>query len=132
MNDCAVLVVDDEADFREALVERLRLRGLAADGARSGEDALRCLGRGQFDVIVLDVGLPGIDGLEVLARIKQERPAIQVLMLTGHADLDRARRGMDLGAFDYLIKPVGIDELVYRIEDAFETKRLAEGGRRGG
>jgi DNA-binding NtrC family response regulator len=127
MEGCAVLVVDDEEDFLEALVERLRHRGLDTTAAGDGEQALERLAGRAFDVVVLDVGLPGIGGLDTLERIKQLHPTTQVLMLSGHADVKLAVRGMDLGAFDYMVKPVPIEELVYRIEDAFQTKRLAQG-----
>jgi DNA-binding NtrC family response regulator len=128
MEGCAVLVVDDEEDYLETLVERLRHRELDTTPAADGEEALEKLAGGaRIDVVVLDVGLPGLGGLEVLERIKQLYPAIQVLMLSGHADVKLAVRGMDLGAFDYMVKPVQIEELVYRIEDAFQTKLLAEG-----
>jgi len=126
MDRCAVLVVDDELEFQEALVERLRHRGFEAASAADGEGALAQLEQRPFDVVLLDVGLPGIGGIETLERIKRAHPTIQVLMLSGHADVKLAVRGMDLGAFDYLVKPVPIEELVYRIEDAFQTKRLAE------
>jgi len=129
MEGCAVLVVDDEEDYLEALVERLRTRDLDATPAADGEQALEQLAAGSFDVVVLDVGLPGLGGLEVLERIKQRYPTTQVLMLSGHADVKLAVRGMDAGAFDYMVKPVQIEELVYRIEDAYQTKQLAEGDR---
>jgi DNA-binding NtrC family response regulator len=134
MQGCAVLVVDDEEDYLETLVERLRLRDLDVTGAVDGEEALEKLaGAGSaFDVVVLDVGLPGLGGLEVLEQIKRRYPTVQVLMLSGHADVKLAVRGMDLGAFDYLVKPVQIEELTYRIEDAFQTKQLADGDRGGG
>jgi CheY-like chemotaxis protein len=130
MEGCAVLVVDDEEDYLETLVERLRHRELDTTPAADGEEALEKLAGGaRVDVVVLDVGLPGLGGLEVLERIKQLYPTIQVLMLSGHADVKLAVRGMDLGAFDYMVKPVQIEELVYRIEDAYQTKLLAEGDR---
>jgi DNA-binding response OmpR family regulator len=128
MDGCAVLVVDDEEDYLETLVMRLEHRELDTTAAADGEEALDKLAAGSFDVVVLDVGLPGLGGLEVLERIKQRYPTVQVLMLSGHADVKLAVRGMDLGAFDYLVKPVQIEELVYRIEDAFRTKQLAESG----
>ena len=127
MDRCRVLVVDDEEDYLDTLVERLRTRELDATPAADGEQALEQLAAGAFDVVVLDVGLPGLGGLEVLEQVKQLYPTLQVLMLSGHADVKLAVRGMDLGAFDYLVKPVQIEELVYRIEDAFQTKQLADG-----
>ena len=128
MEGCKVLVVDDEEDYLDTLVERLRTRDVDATPAADGERALETLAGGSFDVVVLDVGLPGLGGLEVLEQIKQRYPAIQVLMLSGHADVKLAVRGMDAGAFDYIVKPIRIEELVYRIEDAFQTKQLAECG----
>ena len=121
---CRVLIVDDERDYVEVLVERMQLRGLEAHGAGSGAAALALLEQRPFDVVILDVGMPGLGGIEVLERIKERFPAIEVLMLSGHANVELAVRGMDLGAFDYLVKPVDFDRLLYRVEDAYQSKLL--------
>jgi DNA-binding NtrC family response regulator len=92
----------------------------------SGEEAMDVLNRRPVDVMVLDVRMPGLDGIQVLKRIKEQRPLVEVIMLTGHADMDVAVQGMELGAFDYLMKPMDIDELLYKIQDAYKKKCLQE------
>ena len=121
-----VLVVDDERDFLEPLVERLQLRRLRAVGVDSAEAALRHLAGNPVDVVVLDVKMPGMSGLEVIRHIKKAHPLVEVIMLTGHANLEVSIEGMELGAFDYLLKPAVIDELVYKIQDAYQKKSLQE------
>jgi DNA-binding NtrC family response regulator len=123
----SVLVVDDEADFLEALVPRLRVRGLDAEGLLTGEDALSALAERRREVVLLDVRLPGLSGPEVLERIKAQWPEVEVVILTGYADTETAVRVMELGAFDYLVKPIAIDKLVYRLQDAHERARLRSG-----
>ncbi len=126
MSEFTVLLVDDEADFLETLLKRLNKRQIAAFGAGSGETALDWLGRNQADLVVLDVKMPGMDGIQTLREIKRRHPAIEVLMLTGHADMDAAMEGMEEGAFDYLMKPIRLDTLIYRLQDAHEKKALSE------
>ena len=126
MTDFRVLLVDDETDFLETLVKRLTKRNLDVAGVESGESALTALEATPVDVVVLDVRLPGIDGVETLRRIKQTSPLIEVILLTGHANMEVAVQGMELGAFDYLIKPVDIDELLYKLQDAYKKKAIQE------
>ena len=126
MDAIRVMLVDDEADFLNTLMKRLKKRKLDMTGAESGEDALSILGRNPVDIVVLDVRMPGIDGIETLKEIKKQFPLIEVIMLTGHANVEVAVQGMELGAFDYLMKPMDIDELVYKIEDAYKSKRIQE------
>ncbi len=126
MTDFRVLLVDDETDFLETLVKRLTKRNLDVAGVESGESALAALEAAPVDVVVLDVRLPGIDGVETLRRIKQTSPLIEVILLTGHANMEVAVEGMELGAFDYLIKPVDIDELLYKMQDAGKKKAIQE------
>jgi len=126
MTDFRVLLVDDETDFLETLVKRLTKRNLDVAGVESGESALTALEATPVDVVVLDVRLPGIDGVETLRRIKQTSPLIEVILLTGHANMEVAVQGMELGAFDYLIKPVDIDELLYKMQDACKKKAIQE------
>jgi YesN/AraC family two-component response regulator len=90
--------------------------------AESGEEALKLLGEHPVDVVVLDVRMPGMDGLAATQAIKLSHPLVEVILLTGHASLDSSREGMALGAFDYLLKPTKIDDLVYKIEDAHSRK----------
>jgi DNA-binding NtrC family response regulator len=121
-----VLLVDDESEFLDTLVKRLKKRKLNAIGARSGEEALEVLQSVPVDVVVLDVKMPGMDGLETLKEIKKARPLVEVIMLTGHANMEVAIAGMELGAFDYLMKPMDIDELLYKLQDAYKKKSLHE------
>ena len=122
-----LLLVDDEQDFTSALKRRLSRRGLDVAVADSGEAGLERLAEFSADVVVLDVRMPGMDGLSVLARIKEQWPSVEVVMLTGHASMEVAIRGMELGAFDYLMKPVDFQDLLYKVEDAAQRKRLGEG-----
>ena len=127
MAELTVLLVDDEPDFRELLAKRLGKRKLRVLEAPSGERALELL-TPEIDVVLLDVKMAGLSGIETLQRIKQRLPGLQVIMLTGHANVEVALEGMALGAFDYLIKPVDLDNLVYRIQDACKTRQLAATG----
>jgi DNA-binding NtrC family response regulator len=123
-----VLLVDDEAEFRDLLEKRLRKRNLALLSAGSGEEALEIVTREAVDVVVLDVRMPGMDGRETLREIKRLKPEVEVIMLTGHASVEVALEGMALGAFDYLLKPVSFDELLFKLQDAAEKKRMRVGG----
>jgi DNA-binding NtrC family response regulator len=121
-----VLFVDDEEDYLNTLLKRMRKRHVDAAGAGSGEEALAHLASRPADVVVLDVRMPGMDGIETLRQIKELAPLTEVIMLTGHASLEVAREGMEIGAFDYLMKPVDIDELLYKLEDAYKKKTIQE------
>jgi DNA-binding NtrC family response regulator len=123
---CRVLLVDDEKDFLDVLIRRLSKRDLKVDGVSSGEDALQYLQGRPIDVAVLDVKMPGMDGLTLLREIKKLNPLIEVIMLTGHASLEVALEGMRSGAFDYLMKPAEINELLYKIQDAHRAKTIQE------
>jgi DNA-binding NtrC family response regulator len=126
VENLSVLVVDDEVEFLETLVKRLRKRKLAVVGVTGGEAALERLREGPADIVVLDVKMPGMSGLDALREIKKRYPRIEVIMLTGHASMEVAIEGMDIGAFDYLMKPIDIDELLYKIQDAYKRKCLNE------
>ncbi|HSO23284.1 MAG TPA: ATP-binding protein [Chondromyces sp.] len=121
-----VLLVDDEVDFLSSLAQRLELRGLPVLTAGSGLEALEILDREPLDVVVLDVRMPGMDGIETLRRIKDRHPQVQVVMLTGHADLESSIEGMRFGFFDYLTKPVKLPQLVEKIDEAFSRRRGEE------
>jgi DNA-binding NtrC family response regulator len=121
-----VLLVDDEVEFLETLVKRLKKRNLNPLGVTSGEEALRVLSETPVDVVVLDVKMPGMDGIDALRAIKSAYPLVEVIMLTGHANLEVAVAGMELGAFDYLMKPMDIDELLYKLQDAYKKKAIKE------
>jgi len=121
-----VLLVDDEVEFLETLVKRLKKRNLTVSGVNSGEQAIEALARDPVDVVVLDVKMPGMNGLETLREIKKSCPLVEVIMLTGHASMEVAIEGMEQGAFDYLMKPMDIDELLYKLQDAYKKKKLHE------
>ena len=124
MSDFTVMLVDDEEDFILTLAKRLEKRNLRVLKAESGEAALAMLHQEPVDVVVLDVRMPSMDGLQVLKAIKAADPQIEVVMLTGHASIEAAVEGMEQGAFDYLMKPVGIDELLFKLQDAFKARSI--------
>ena len=113
-----VLLVDDEQEFVTTLAERLELRGMHVEIATDGEMALSIIETDPPQVVVLDVMMPGLGGMEVLQRIKTMDPNIQVILLTGHGATKDGIKGMQLGAFDYLIIPVDIDELIEKLNEA--------------
>jgi DNA-binding NtrC family response regulator len=118
MNPLRVLIVDDEEELVSALVERLNLRGFQAQGVTAGTEALDFLEDRECDVVLLDMKMPGLGGLEVIRRIKDRDPDLQVVLLTGHGSVKSVEEGMALGAFDYLMKPVKIDSLIRVLEAA--------------
>ena len=119
-----VLLVDDEGEFLDTLVKRIQKRNVNATGVNSGEEALAFLEKSPVDVVVLDVRMPGMDGIETLRALKRQYPLTEVIMLTGHASLEVAIEGMELGAFDYLMKPVEIDDLLYKLQDANKRRSI--------
>lgn len=121
-----ILVVDDEEDFLETLVNRLNRRGMSAQGALSGREALKMMEEKEFDVVVLDVRMPGMDGLEVLREVKNRCPFVEVILLTGHGSVESGIEGMRLGAFDYVMKPADLEVLIEKIQQARERKILRE------
>lgn len=118
-----VLVVDDEPDFRSALATRLERRGFDVDLAADGAEALGAASASPPDVVVLDVLMPGLDGIATLRRFRSEHPEIPVILLTGHASASSGIDGMRLGAFDYLTKPVPVEELVEKLHAAVHARR---------
>lgn len=123
MDSIRLLLVDDEEEFIKALSERLKMRDLTGHMALSGEEALSLVEEGEPDVMLLDVKMPGIDGMEVLRRVRKKYPDLQVIIHTGHGnDLDEAE-AWRLGVFDYLRKPVDIDLLVARIRAAYLNRK---------
>jgi DNA-binding NtrC family response regulator len=123
MVEYRVLLVDDEEEFVSALSERLMLRGIEVESALSGEKALDIMVKKEFEVVILDVMMPGLGGLQVLRQIKSTYPNTQVILLTGHGATREGIEGMRLGAFDYLIKPVDIEELLEKMKEAARTLR---------
>jgi two-component system, OmpR family, response regulator len=124
MSSFKVLIVDDERDFREALVRRLQRRSVDAVGVASGEAALEHMAGQPVDVVVLDIKMPGLNGVETLREIKRRHAGVEVILLTGHASVDSGVEGLTLEAFDYLIKPVKLDDLIERIMDAYDRRKL--------
>ncbi|MCF8051743.1 MAG: response regulator [Desulfobacterales bacterium] len=123
MDSFRVLVVDDEEDFLETLVNRLKKRNLDAVGVKSGEEAVEEIREKRYDVVILDIKMPGgMDGIETLREIKRIQPLVEVLLLTGHASVETSIEGMKLGAFDYLMKPIKLEELLVKLGQAFEKK----------
>jgi DNA-binding NtrC family response regulator len=118
--DWKILLVDDEHEFITTLAERLELRGINARVVFDGESALEAVAADEPHVMVLDVLMPGIKGLEVLERIKRTNPKVQVLLLTGHGSTRDGIEGMRLGAFDYMMKPLNIDTLIEKMESAID------------
>ncbi len=122
MKEMKVLLVDDEETFVRTLSERLNMRELKADTVYDGQQAIQFVDEEEPDVMVLDLKMPGIDGMEVLRRVKKRYPGIQVIILTGHGtdrDEEESRR---LGVFDYMKKPVDIEVLTRRIRAAYQAK----------
>jgi DNA-binding NtrC family response regulator len=122
-----VLLVDDEVPFVETMTKRLSKRDLQVSTAFSGTEALEKLGKeGNVEVVILDVKMPGMDGIETLREIKRKHPLVEVVMLTGHATVETAIEGMRLGAFDYLMKPCDMDVLISKVRGAASRKREQE------
>ena len=127
MQNIRVLIVDDEIEVGEILSLRLKRRGLTPLVATSGALALKMLTDSPVDVVLLDVKMPEMDGLTTLAAIRAGFPGVAVIMLSGHADMESASEGLQKGAFFYLLKPVDIDTLYHKIEDACEQMALEKG-----
>jgi DNA-binding NtrC family response regulator len=117
-----VLLVDDEKDFIEMLSLRLKEVGEKITVAYSGQEALDTLEQADIDVVILDIKMPGMDGIETLREIKKQFPLVEVIMLTGHGSTETAVEGMKLGAFDYLMKPADFDDLTLKLEGARKRK----------
>jgi DNA-binding NtrC family response regulator len=117
-----VLLVDDEDRFRTNLAKMLTLQGLEVAAAASGREALELLQLAPYDVALVDLRMPGMDGLETLAQMKKAAPSLEVIILTGHASMDAALQINKLGGYDYLLKPCPQEELLLKIEAAYEKK----------
>jgi len=121
------MLVDDEAPFVETMTKRLSKRNLTIITAGNGKEALEQLNHNRnLDVIILDVKMPEMDGIETLREVKGISPLTEVIMLTGHATVETAIEGMRLGAYDYLMKPCDIDQLVGKVTEATRKKREHE------
>jgi DNA-binding NtrC family response regulator len=119
-----VLLVDDEMDFLELMEERLAARGVEVSTSGSAEDALARIEKDLFDAVILDLQMPGMNGLEVLKRIKERRPEIQVILLTGHATVEKGVEAIKLGAMDFVEKPADLEALSEKIARARKKKML--------
>jgi len=123
----SILLVDDEKGFVDTMAKRLSKRGFAVQTANSGQEGLDALARpGNVDVVILDVKMPGMDGIETLKAIRAEHPLVEVIMLTGHATVENAIEGMKLGAYDYMMKPCEMDELLAKVDEAYTKKQAQE------
>lgn len=123
MPSARILMVDDEERFLNTTRILLAKRGIDAATAGSGPEALKVLAEAPVDVVVLDVRMPGMDGIEALRRIRELRPDVEVIMLTGHSSVETAVEGLRLGAFDYLMKPCDIPILLLKVEEAAARRR---------
>ena len=128
MSDVRVLLVDDETDLIEIVQERLHLRGIDAAVSNSGQDALARLRKCTFNVVVVDVRMPNMSGLDLLSRIREICPKTQVILLTGRGSAFEDDGSIPLGAFDCLIKPVNIDDLIQKMQEALNAPELGTSG----
>lgn len=119
-----LLLVDDEVEVLEVLALRLERRGMAVHAVPSAQEALEFLDENEVPIVVMDVKMPEMDGITALQLMKEKHPQIAVIILSGHADMESAAKGLQLGAFSYLLKPVDIDSLCNKIEDAAEHLSL--------
>jgi len=121
-----VLIVDDEKDFVEMFGLRLEEAGERVHRAYSGKECLEVLAKSNIDVVVLDIKMPGMDGIETLQEITKRYPIVEVIMLTGHGTIETAVEGMKLGAYDYLLKPADVEEITTKMEGARKRKEEQE------
>lgn len=127
MTSINFLLVDDEKSFIEAIARRLRQRGFIVDCAFTGVEALNILEKNDtIDVVVLDVKMPGLDGIQTLEKLKKKHPLIEVIMLTGHATIPSAIKTLKSGAFDYLMKPCDLNDLISKAKQAASRKKERE------
>ncbi len=119
-----ILLVDDEKEFIQALAQRLEVRGLKVDLAFDGEEALQMAGRKAYDAVILDLAMPGLDGVETLGLLRSGNDEIQVIVLTGHATVAKATEAMKLGAVDLLQKPVPLRKLIEKIEESSSRRAI--------
>lgn len=117
-NPIKVLLIDDEEEFTSTLAERLEIRGYKAQTASDGEQGIQAVMSQDFDIAVLDLMMPGLNGLDTLRQIKTIEPDLPVILLTGHGSTKEGMEGMRIGAVDYLMKPLDINELIEKITQA--------------
>ena len=126
MENLNLLIVDDEERFLNTTKALLEKQGISTSIAINGYEALKIMEERPADVVIIDVKMPGMDGVEVLTKIKHRFPLVQVILLTGHASVESAVEGLKMGAFDYLTKPCDIPELMKKVKQALEKKRADE------
>ncbi|MBW2251192.1 MAG: response regulator [Deltaproteobacteria bacterium] len=127
MTIAKVLLTDDEKPFVETMMKRLNKRDIDVVPAFDGKEALKKLEEdGSIEVVILDIKMPVMDGMTTLKEIKSRHPLVEVIMLTGHATVESGIEGMKMGAFDYLMKPCDMDQLLVKVEDAAKHKRQHE------
>jgi DNA-binding NtrC family response regulator len=119
-----VLLVDDEEDFLEVMGERLSARGIDVTTSISAEDALEQIDKDLFDAVILDLQMPGMNGIEALKKIKKQHPELQVILLTGHATVEKGVEAIKLGAMDFVEKPADLSVLGEKIKKAHKKKML--------
>jgi DNA-binding response OmpR family regulator len=119
-----LLLVDDESDFLTAYTRRFARRNVDVTCVGSGREALDAVRLKRFDAVVLDVMMPGMSGIETLRQLKKLEPDLPVIILTGHANSEALVQGLSCGAFDYMLKPVGTDELYFKVLDAVRARRF--------
>src|SRR3990172_4389980 len=119
-----VLLIDDEENFTTALSERMEARGVKAVTASNGSQALELVENENFDAIILDMIMPGMDGIETLKRLLEKNPDLQIILLTGHATVQKGIEALKLGAADFIEKPAGVQQLIQKVKDA-KAKRIA-------
>jgi DNA-binding NtrC family response regulator len=119
-----ILLVDDEVVFANNLLKLLSKRGYDVVVVYNGADAVNMVGEKEFDVIILDMKMPGMDGIATLKEIKKKAPNVEVVILTGHGSIESGIEGMQLGAFDFLMKPVRIDDLQEKVSEAYQRKLI--------
>ena len=124
MAEAKILIVDDEQEYRDILTERMEGRDFEVDKAENGLDALEKLEGSTYDAIILDMMMPGMDGLETLKRIREKHPDMQVILLTGHATIPKGVNAIKLGALDFLEKPAEIETLTAKIKEAKNNRLL--------
>lgn len=119
-----VLMVDDESDFLDVMRERLASRGIDVDTSESPADAIDQIGRESYDAVILDLQMPGMDGIEALKQMKAKRPELQIILLTGHGSVETGVEAIKLGAMDFIEKPADLATISEKIKKAKETKML--------
>jgi DNA-binding NtrC family response regulator len=126
MGNMQLMIVDDEERFLNTTKSLLEKKGVPTFIAANGADAMNILDKERIDVVILDVKMPGLDGIEALRIMKKRHPLVEVIMLTGHASAEAAIEGLSLGAFDYLMKPCDVPTLLKKANEAYDRKKAAE------